>query len=139
MPTIAKSSFGVQLKIGDGGGIEVFTTIAEVRDVSGPQFALGTEEVTAHDGTGWRESVSTLKDGGDITFDLNFNNAATQTALYTDFANATRRNFQLVIPTTVPKTLAFAAFVTGFEMGLPVEGAITASVTLSITNTVTWS
>ncbi|KKK53886.1 hypothetical protein LCGC14_3090310, partial [marine sediment metagenome] len=32
----AISSFGTLLKVGDGAGTEVFTTIAEVMDIDGP-------------------------------------------------------------------------------------------------------
>ena len=142
MATVAVSSYGTLLKIGDGGGSEVFTTIGEVRDISGPGFALGTEEVSAHDGSGWREFIPTLKEGGEVTFKINFNKATTQGftgGLYIDFVNKTKRNFQLVLPTTVAATAAFAAHVVGYPFDLPVEGAITADITLNITGAVTWS
>ena len=142
MATVAVSSFGTLLKIGDGGGSEVFTTIGEVLDIKGPSFALGTEEVTAHDGSGWREYVPTLKEIGEITFDINFNAAATQgfsAGLYNDAVNKTKRNFQIVLPTTSAKTGSFAAYVTGFEIDAPVEGALRASITLMGTGAITWA
>ena len=142
MPTVAVSSHGTLLKAGDGAGSEVFTTIAEVMDISGPGIALGTEEVTSHDSAGWREFVATLKEIGEVTFDLNFNAGATQgftAGIYLDLINRTRRNFQLVIPTTSAKTGSFSAFVTSFEMDLPVEGVIRASLTLQGTGALTWA
>lgn len=145
MPTSALSSFGTLLKIGNAATPEVFTTIAEVRDISGPSFALGTEEVTSHDSAGWREFIPTLTEAGEVTFDINFIGGATQgfgTGLYDDMVDKTKRNFQLVLPTGVGAsndTGAFAAYVTGFELSAPVEGVLSASITLQITGAVTWS
>lgn len=136
---IAVAATGTQLKIGDGGGPETFTVIAEVGDIDGPGLTTATEEVPAHDGNGWMQKIATLKDAGEISFSLWFNNAASQTALWTDYMNRTKRNFQLVIPTTTPKTFAFAGFVTSFGFSLPVAGALSADVTITINDAVTMS
>ena len=147
MATGALSSFGTFLKIGNGGTpTETFTTIAEVRDISGPAFALGTEDVTNHDSAGWREHIPTIIEAGQVTFDLNFKGDATQGfgsgSLYDDMVDKTKRNFQIVLPSGVGATNdtgAFAAYVTGFELSAPVEGVLSASVTLQITGAVTWA
>lgn len=139
MPTSALSSHGTLLKIGDGGGSEVFTTIAEVRDISGTSFAVSTEDVTNHDSSRWREHIATIKEGGEITFDINYYSATTQDQLRTDMLNMTRRNFQLVFPTSPTETHAFAAYITGMEYAAPVEGVLAASITLTITGAVTIS
>lgn len=142
MATVAVSSHGTLLKAGDGGGSEVFTTVGEVMDISGPSIAVATEEVTSHDSAGWREFVPTLKEIGEITFTINFNAGATQgfaAGLYLDMINKTKRNFQLVIPTTSAKTGSFAAYVTAFPLDLPVEGVIRADITLQGTGAITWA
>lgn len=134
---MAISSFGTLLKIGDGGGPETFTAIAEVADISGPAFELGTEESTHHQSVGgWREFVPTLLDGGEIEFDLNFLPAnGTQGysgGLLDDMVNRVLRNFQLIFPDVGTTTWAFSAYVTNFEPDEPVEGKLAASVTLKI-------
>lgn len=142
MATVAVSSHGTLLKAGDGGGSEVFTTIAEVNDISFGGLASATEEVTSHDSGGWREYIVTLKEIGEVTFDVNFNAGATQgfaAGIYLDWINKTKRNFQLVIPTTSAKTGSFAAFVIAFPFDLPVEGVIRASITLQGTGAITWA
>lgn len=142
MATSAVSSFGTLLKIGDGGGTEVFTTIAEVMDISGPKYAVGIQDVTAHDTGPYHQKISTLIDAGQVSFDINFNALATQGfsgGLYNDMANRTTRNFKLVLTTTVVKTGSFAALVTGFEINAAVEGALKASVTLEIIGAVVWT
>jgi predicted secreted protein len=125
------------MKRGDGGGSEVFTTIAEVKDITGPGVALGTEDVSSHDSGAWREYIPTLKEGGEVTFDINYFSHTTQDNMWTDFDNRTKRNFQLVLPTSPAETWSFSAYVTSFEPSAPVEGALTAALTLQITGAIT--
>lgn len=141
MATIAVRSFGTLLKIGDGGGSEVFTTIADITSIS-MGISLGTEEVTPHDGSGWVERIATILDGGEVSFSLNFNKAATQgfsTGVYADMAARTRRNFQIVLPTTVSSTGAFSGYVTGWNPTMEPDGVLTADLTIQVTAAVTWT
>lgn len=135
--TAVKSSFGTYLKIGNGGSTETFATIAEVRDIEGPELEAETEDVTSHDSPdGWSEHISTILSGGEVSFDLNWiPGHATQSAgagLVKDFQNRALRNFQLVIPAASAVTWSFAALVTGFKPKLPVKGSLGAEVTLLI-------
>lgn len=141
MTTLAVRSFGTLLKIGSGGGGETFTTIAEVTDI-GMGVSLGTETVTAHDGPGWVERIGTILDGGEVSFSLNFNKAATQgfsTGVYADMVARTVRNFQIVLPTTVSATGSFAALVTAWNPTFAVDGVLTADMTLQITGAISWA
>lgn len=144
MTTSAISSFGTLLKKGDGGSPEVFTTIAEVLDIEGPDESLETEDVTSHDSTsGWVEKIGTLLDGGEVSFEVNFvpTNAThdSTTGLRADMINRTRRNFQMVLPDAGTTTYAFAALVTNVKPSEPVKGALRAEVTLEISGVVTLS
>ncbi len=132
MATSAISSHGTLLKIGDGAGSETFTTIAEVKDISGPSYELAVEEVTNHDSAGWREYIPTLLDVGEITFDINYYSATTQDQLETDLRAKTKRNWKLVfpLPASGTDTRAFAAYITGIELQAPVEGVLSMSLTL---------
>ena len=144
MATSAISSWGTVLRVGDGGGPEVFTTIAELKDISGPGKALGTTEVTTHASPGRaREFISTLVDNGEVSFTVNFliTNATHDwlTGLMGDLDDGTRRNFQLQFPDAGTTTAAFAAFVTQFNPSEPVDGALEAEITLKLTGLITWS
>lgn len=134
--TDALASYSALIKIGDGADPEVFTTIAEVMDISGPSLALNTAEVTSHDSGGWKEIIGTILDAGEVSFDINFvptNATHSQGAgLISDMLARTLRNFQIVFPDSGSTTWEFAALVTGFEPSAPVDGALTASVTLEI-------
>lgn len=136
--TQAIAAYGTLLKMGDGGGPEVFTTVAEVTDISGPGLSLDTVDVTSHDSTdAWREFIATLKDAGEVTFDINYvpTNAThgATTGLLKALDMRTKKNWRLVFPDTGATTWNFSGFVTGFEPGEPVDDALTASVTIKLT------
>jgi predicted secreted protein len=136
--TNAVNAFGTLLKIGDGGGSEVFTTIAEVTNISGPSLSLDTIEVTNHSSTnGWKERIAGLLDAGEVTFDINYlPTDATHSfsaGLVKDMVNRTKRNFKIVFPNTGNTTWTFSAFVTKFQPKAPTNDRLTASVSLMIT------
>lgn len=135
--TSAIDSFGTLLKIGDGGATESFTTIAEVKDITGPGLEQAANEVTSHGSTnGWREFIGGLKDGGEVTFEVNFvPTGATHdetTGLIAELTGGTVTNYQVVWPDSGSTTWQFAALCTAFEPGAPVDGVLMASVTLKI-------
>jgi len=136
--TNALSAFGSLLKIGDGGGTEVFTTIAEVRDIKGPKLKTNTKDVTNQSSpSGAKEIIATILEAGEVSFGINFipTNAthSQSTGLIKDWKNRTKRNFQLVFPDSGSTTWAFAAYVTGVDLSEPVDGELGGDVTLSIT------
>lgn len=133
----AIASFGTLLKIGDGATAEAFTTIAEVMDISGPSQTLATAETTSQTSANKaRTFIGTVLDGGEVTFDINYEPAGAThdqtTGLIKDQTDMTVRNFELVFPDAGTTTWSFAALVTNFEPTAPVDGALTASVTLKI-------
>lgn len=135
--TNALAGYGVMLKVGDGDDPEVFTAIAEVRDIEGPELELEAKEVTSHDSGGWREFIGTLLSGGEVSFDVNFipTNAthSYSAGLIHDMVTRTKRNYQLVFPDTGATTWAFTALVTAFKPSGPVEDELAAEVTLQVT------
>jgi len=138
----AVSSFGTLLQIGDGGSpSETFTTIAEVLDIDGPSYTSDTEEVTSHSTVGgYKEYIRTLKDGGDVTFPMNFFQDPTQTALWDAYESGERTNFKIIYPLPgVDNTVTFAAFVTDIGGSAPVQGILQRNVTLKVTGQATWS
>lgn len=134
--TLAKHAYQTLLKIGDGGGPEVFTTVAEVVNIGGPSLSADVIDVTSHDSPGaHREKIAGLLDAGEVSLELNFiPTAATQgnvSGLLRDYRNRNVRNFQLVFPGGT--TWAFAALVTNYEPGANVEDKLSLSVTLTVT------
>ncbi len=137
MATQAVSSHGTLLKVGDGADPEVFATIAEVLDISGPGTTLNTEDATNHDSGGWREPIPTILEGGEVTFDINYYQGESQTSMREDMETRTRRTYQMVLPLDPVETLEFAGYVTNFEYAAPVEGILRASCTIMVTGPIT--
>jgi len=138
MAGLGRWAFGTLLQLADSGGT-VFTTIAEVKDIDGPDISMDTEDITPHDAAGgWEEFIPTILRSGEVTFDLNFVPSSTQ---HGDNANGligllkarTKRNYKLVLPSSPGHEWAFAAYVVGFSNSMPVGGVLGASVTLKVT------
>lgn len=132
------ASLGTLLKIGDGGATEAFTTVAQVGDISGPSLSASQTEVTNHSSAGnYREFVPTFLEPGELTASIFYDPAdATHdpsTGILADYEARTLRNWQLVFTDTGTTTWAFAAYVTGFSISAPVDGALTADLTLMLT------
>ena len=132
------SAFGTALTKGAYPGTEV----AQVTNISGPSLSLDTVDVTEHDGAGWEEHVATILRSGTVTIDIVYDpNAATHKnasgGLLYSLAGRTAEIWNIVFPSTPVKYFTFSAFVTGFTPGAPVDGALTASVTLKPTGAVT--
>lgn len=118
MATKAKSSKGTKIQRGDGGGSEVFTTVGEVMQFSGPSEAVDDIDVTSFDSVA-KEFISTGQpDAGEVKFDVNFvGGDAQQQGLRTDLRNGTLRNFKVILNDHVstPTTFSFAAIVKGLD------------------------
>ncbi len=137
----AYASYGSLLQMGDGAATEVFTTIAGVKDISGPATNRDLEEVTSHSSpNGFEEFVATIKRSGEVSFDLNFDptvtsHGTTSAGLAGKVQADAPTNFRLVFPRigTNGYRWVFAGLVTGFETTAPVTGIAGASVTIKIT------
>ncbi|KKL44865.1 hypothetical protein LCGC14_2361380, partial [marine sediment metagenome] len=83
----AFASLGTSMGRGDGAGPpEVFTTIADVVSISGPEFTQDlVDTTTLASANRFEEAISTLIRTGNVTLGLNFDPAdATQIQMITD-------------------------------------------------------
>lgn len=125
-------AFGTKLKRGDGGSPEVFTALASVTDISGPGLSREILDMTAHDSPdGWREKKGGLRDGGEVSVDINYD-PSVHNSLVADLNDADPRNYQLEFPDSPPSTWTFKAILKGFEPGAPHDDKLTASVTFDV-------
>ena len=137
MASPAVSAFGTLLKIGDGASPEVFTTVAELRTISGPSFSADTIDVTTHNTpTPYRRFIAGLLDGGEVNFDINFiPTEATHgytSGILKDMQDRARRNFKIVFPDTAATEWLLPTVITGFEMSSDPADVLMASVTLKV-------
>src|SRR5689334_10221802 len=103
---------GTLLKIGDGGGTEVFTSIAQITEISGPDGEITTAETTNLSSTA-RTFRGVILDEGELTFTMQYDpRGASHTILdgyYRAFPPATH-HFQLIFQSA--SMLAFTAIIT---------------------------
>lgn len=137
MSSNAVSAFGTLLKSGNGASPESFTTIAELKSLSGPSFQADTIDVTVHNTpTPFRRFISGLLDGGEVTFDINFipteNTHNYDYGLLHDFLQRSRRNYQIVFPDSAATTWLIPGIVTGFQMSSDPADVLMASVTIKV-------
>lgn len=75
-----------------------FETIANVTNIGGPDRSRETIDVTAHDSPGqWMEFIGGLKDGGEISLDINYDPAEATHDIDDDFDDDVPRNYRVVI------------------------------------------
>lgn len=140
MSTSAKLGLGTALKIGNGASPEVFTTIEEIIDqIEGPQEEAPQVDATHMQSTK-RDYIAGIPDAGRLRFKMNARPTATgQAAVYTSFNAGSTVNYQLVFPSGITRTGAFAAIVLRHAQSFPVNGVITVDVELQISGAITWS
>lgn len=140
------SSFGTKIAVGAGDNaditLETYTEIGEIHDISGPGIELSTVDVTHHlspDAT--REHQAGLKDLTELSFEVAFLPQDAQHSLTTgflkDWKDRTRRSYRLSFTDSDATIWYVKGFVTGFEIGAPVEGYLSANVTIKLTGVIT--
>lgn len=131
MTTGGKAAYGTLLKRSG-------TTLAEVTNISGPGLTLDALEMTSHDSSGDREFIGGLMDGGEVTCEVNFLPAnATHKQVIADMKARTVTTWSIVWSDGSSTTWSFSAFPTAFEPSAPVDGKLSASITLKVTGSVT--
>lgn len=114
-------AFGIALKRSDmATPTPTFTTLGNVTSVSGPEIERETYDVTAHDSlSGWREFIGGLKDGGEVSLDLNYD-PRKHDVLVADFEDTAPRDYKLTFPGTLGEW-ALKLVLTGFSQEAPVD------------------
>jgi predicted secreted protein len=141
------TAFGTILAFGDGEESESFTTVAQVKDITGPNMSRETIDVTNHQSpAGFAEFLASIQDGGEVTFTVEYDPGdATHdqdTGLLALMGETTRRNWRLIFPveSSTPgeyEGYEFEAILTGFSPSAPVKGSLTADITLKVAGAVT--
>lgn len=120
----------------DWSGGTVPVTIAQVADIGGPSVARTSIDSTTRDDGRWRTHLKGMKDGGELTFTLMFDPSETThgstSGVLSDINNdgTAFAAFTMTFPDTSAWT--FDGFVTGFDMGHPIDDNLTADVSVKI-------
>lgn len=115
-----------------------YTTIAEMKDISGPEQTADLVDVTNQSSpNNYKEWLPTLLDGGHLTGPCNFiPTDASQTGLLTDLQARTLMDFEQTMGTT-GKAFFFSGYVVKFGVKLPVANVVASDIDIKITGPVT--
>ena len=133
---VAQFGLGTELRIDIAA---VFTVVPWVQSITGPDETFDTIDVTTHSSTGgYREFITGLADGGELTCTINWHDdEATHTALQDAQQARELTAFQLFWPGYDTNNLMdFDAYVTGLGRMSPIDAQITRDLTLKITGPV---
>jgi len=114
----------------------VFETIANVTSIGGPERTRETIDVTSHDSPGqWMEFIGGLKDGGEISLDVNYDPAEATHDIDDDFDDTAARNYQIVIlPGTDDEyTWSIQGVMTNIGDEFPYDDKMSRSITIKVT------
>jgi predicted secreted protein len=126
------NGYGTLIKRGDGATPEVFTAIAQPTGITPPGLSRDTIDVSAHDSPdAWREFVGGMKDGGEVSMDVNYD-PSVHDVIAADFDDPAPRSYQIVFPDADETTWTFKAILTGFEPDAPYDGKLSASLTWKV-------
>ncbi len=110
-----------------------FATVGEVLNIGGPGLAKDAVDAThMASPERWREFISGLKDGGEVSVELSFDpDDATTTAALADCNSDVAGYYKVTFPDTT--AWGFAAIATGLEVGVPLDDKMTATITYKLT------
>jgi hypothetical protein len=117
-----------------------YTTIAEVKDITGPETSVDVIDVTNQDSPdNFEEIIPTLKRGGTASFDVNFvptdpTHDSTSGLLF--YLNGrTKESWQIIIPGT-GLSVQFDGYVVKWGPKFPIANAATASIDIRVSGPV---
>lgn len=107
-------------------------SVAEVKDLGGPnksKTAIDASHFQSADD--YREFISGMKDGGVVTFTMNFTRDGYE-AMDTDFEADALGNYEIVLPDTDQTSIEFEAVVTELPLTVPLDDNIESDVSMQV-------
>ncbi|MFW6034560.1 MAG: phage tail tube protein [bacterium] len=123
--------FGVKLQIHDGEDPGAFDDVGEVLSINPLDVEVEDIETTSHDSEDqWREFIGGLKDGGEVSADINFDPALHGDLL--DIVGVTR-DMKIVFPAAADDAeVEFSGHINGFTVDAPHDDKLEGSVSMKV-------
>lgn len=117
-----------------------YTTIAEVKDINGPETSVDVVDITNQDSPdNFEEIIPTLKRGGTTSFDVNFvpdDPTQDSTTGLLSYLNArSKKHWQIILPGT-GLSVQFDGYVVKWGPKFPVANVATASMDIRVSGPV---
>ena len=130
------TSQGTTIGIGDAASPEVYTTIAQVTSMSGPDGSATEINVTNLSSTA-QTFILGLKDEGSLSLDIIWDERdTTHSMLRTKFGNGASASYRITDAGSPAKTYTFPAYVQGLSMSSGVDEVQRATVNLRISSAI---
>ena len=115
--------------------------VGQIRDMDGPEETSDAIEATSQNDNlnNHRDYIVGLQDTGDLSFELIYDPAEATTNYLRETAIGKFVNFRTTYPDTAGTTWEFLAMCTSFSPKVPVDGLMTADVTLKCKGQITRS
>jgi len=109
-----------------------WVALANIKSIGGPSASRETVDVTTLDSAGgYREFIGSLRDGGDISLGMLFEQAS-YVIMKNDFESDTVQEYAIVLPDTNATSLEFSGLVTELPLDIPLDDAVSCDVTIKI-------
>jgi len=109
-----------------------WVAIGNINSISGPSASRSTIDVTTLDSPGgYRKFIAGLKDGGELTLNMNFI-LATYLLMKDDFEDDATQQYSIVLPDDDSTTLVLEGLVTGLPTDIPLDDKVTCNVTIKL-------
>ena len=115
----------------DGGT----TALADVTSISPMSLSLATLDTSNLDST-WRTFIGGIKDGGECTFEINYDPASTSHLTIEAAIDGTAKDIKVVYSDT--KETEFKAVITSFSITAAMDSVVVASLGIKITDSITF-
>ena len=143
----AQAAINTLWAVGSQGSPQVFNTIANVGDISGPGFSAAVVDVTSHSNANpWRSKITTLLDPGDLSTKVFFIPSSPGTVVpgqqfghsFTSglgqiFTQRELREYSLTFPDPAATTWYLQSYLSKFSQTASVAGVLEMAATWTLT------
>lgn len=146
---MADIAYGVKFEYSSDSGSN-YTALGEITDISPPSVSKDVIETTSHGSGGVKTYIGGLVDYGEVSITVNYDPDGTTNDAIRDLAVEAHEtvgnklykisyNDGTIGDYSDSSTETFIGIVTGFEPQAPMDGQLSATFTIKVTGTVTYS
>lgn len=140
MTTNARVGVGATLGLGNSASPTVYTNVAEITNISGPEISVEQVEASTLDSTGgYKEFIPGLKDGGSVSFTMNWTNKASQQSIRNLIGGTSNSKFLITLPTSPLSRFRFEGIVESMSWSAEPNAPMTSDVTIKISGAVAFT
>ncbi len=132
----SNTTIGYQISLGIWNGVSAYNNVAEITNVSPPQYSRDAVEAThQQSANGFREYIPGLLDAGEVPLEINYVPTPSDPILTAMRAGLTQ--FRISLPNNV--TCTFSGIITAFNPDTPLDGKMSANITIKVSGMPVWA